>query len=285
MTVALARETYALPRAPEEGVEILAIGDIHGRADLLDALLEAAAHEPKRAARRLIVFTGDLVDRGPDNLATLALTREAGARIGADQSITLTGNHEAMMRLTLDPEVPFSVGLDTIETWASNGGSAVLAELWPQGFASDDIDGALFQARAEVPEHILVWLRGLATHYRSGGLLFVHAGVNPDLNLEAFLAVPWDVPLPQLSENRHWAWVREPFLRCRPGRRGFSGYFVVHGHTPRDNGIAPRTVDQIARYRLNLDGGSGFTGQAKMALLRGASLTLFTTSGPTNAEL
>jgi len=285
MALSLRRETFALPRAPADGVEILAIGDIHGRVDLFEALLEAGAREPKRAARRVLVLTGDLVDRGPENLATLALARDAAARVGADELVALMGNHEAMMRLSLDPEVPLAVGLDTVETWAGNGGSTVLRELWPDGFRHADLARALQQARAEIPDEILAWLRGLRSHFRSGGLLFVHAGVNPDSDLETFLAAPWDVPLRGLSERRHWAWVREPFLRHKPGRDGFSGYFVVHGHTPRDAGIAPRHPDQIARYRLNIDGGSGFTGEAKMALFVGSSVQVITASGPTNAEL
>jgi serine/threonine protein phosphatase 1 len=272
----IARQSHALPRAPEEGTEILAIGDIHGRADLFDALLEAAAREPKRAERRLLVLTGDLVDRGPDNLGVLALARGAQARVGADLLVPLMGNHEAMMRLSLDPEVPFAVAVDTIEIWARNGGSAVLRELWPDGFDAGDLAGISSQARAEVPDDILAWLRALRGNFRSGGLLFVHAGVHPDVELEAFLDQPWDLPLRNLDEDRHWGWVRAPFLGHRPGALGFSGYFVIHGHSPRDAGFAPRAADQITRCRLNIDGGSFMTGEAKMALIRGAAAEVFT---------
>jgi serine/threonine protein phosphatase 1 len=286
MALSLRREIFALPRAPADGVEILAIGDIHGRADLFEALLEAGGREPKRAARRVLVLTGDLVDRGPENLATLDLAREAGGRVGADEFAALMGNHEAMMRLSLDADVDFATGLDAFGPWLRNGGSEVVRE-----FASTTSDAPLSpdqwleRARAALPGDIANWLRSLAPSWRSGGLLFVHAGVNPNLELEAFLAQPWNIPLRSLDQDRHWSWVREPFLRHKPGRDGFSSYFVVHGHTPRDAGIAPRHADQIARYRLNIDGGSGFTGEVKMALFVGASAQVITVSGPTNAEL
>src|SRR5580698_3241165 len=98
----ISREVFQLPRAIEADCEIIAIGDIHGRSDLLDALLQQAEREPRRAPRRL-VFTGDLVDRGPDSLGALALAAEAKVRIGADETIALMGNHEILMRLALDP--------------------------------------------------------------------------------------------------------------------------------------------------------------------------------------
>src|SRR5579863_814753 len=97
----IAREFLTLPRSVEPGLEIVAIGDIHGRSDLLDALLEQAP-APEAPARRL-VFTGDLVDRGPDSLGALILAISAGERVGAAQTVALMGNHEILMRLALDP--------------------------------------------------------------------------------------------------------------------------------------------------------------------------------------
>ena len=121
--------------------------------------------------------------------------------------------------------------------------------------------------------------------WRSGDLLFVHAGVNPAVELEAFLAVPWNIPLASLHEDRHWAWVRWPFLEHRPGKRGFGGFLVVHGHTPNDARRDPSHADQIAAFRLNLDAGSGMTGIAKMAIIRGAETDVVAARGPTNVEL
>ncbi len=102
MSAAVERREFALPFGPSPEKEIFAVGDIHGRADLLAALIEEAAREPKRREKRAIVFLGDLVDRGPDSLGAIDLAIGAAERIGADEGIALMGNHEAMMRLALE---------------------------------------------------------------------------------------------------------------------------------------------------------------------------------------
>jgi hypothetical protein len=79
--------------------------------------------------------------------------------------------------------------------------------------------------------------------------------------------------------------VRWPFLAHRPGKRGFSGFFVVHGHTPNDARRDASHPDQIAGFRLNLDAGSGLTGIAKMAIIRGPQAEVVAARGPTNREL
>src|SRR5271168_862987 len=102
MSIRIEREVFALPRAIEPQVEIFAIGDIHGRPDLLAALLDAASEAPRRAPRRSIEF------------------------IGADETIALMGNHETMMRLALDPATPPGAAIEALQTWIANGGDEVL---------------------------------------------------------------------------------------------------------------------------------------------------------------
>jgi serine/threonine protein phosphatase 1 len=285
MAIRIEREIFSLPSAVAPDEEVFAIGDIHGRSDLLAALLSEAGSEPKRLRRRTIVFLGDLIDRGPDSLGVITLASEAAARLGADERIGLMGNHEAMMRLALDATTRRDVALDAFETWTANGGGRVIAEFldpnaWPRGY-----DALLEATRSAAPAAVLNWLHSLRANWRSGGLLFVHGGVNPRLDLEGFLAAPWNEPLAELDEDRHWAWVRTPFLKHRPGPEGFSGYFVVHGHTPNDAGLTASHEAQIKRFRLNLDGGSAQTGVAKMAIIRGAEATVVTARGPRNREL
>src|SRR5271157_423117 len=106
MSAVIERRGFALPCGVSQDVEVFAVGDIHGRVDLLAALIDEAAREPRLRDRRAIVFLGDLVDRGPDSLGAIDLAMAAKARVGADEAIGLMGNHEAMMRLALDPETP-----------------------------------------------------------------------------------------------------------------------------------------------------------------------------------
>ncbi len=285
MSAAAERREFALPFAASADEEIFAVGDIHGRSDLFAALIDEAAREPRRLAKRAIVFLGDLVDRGPDSLGAIDLATGAAARIGADQAIALMGNHEAMMRLALDPATPRDVAIEALETWIANGGDRTLAEFIEADEPPEDLDDLLEAARVSLPERVRIWLESLRVSWRSGDLLFVHAGVNPRFDREEFLAAPWNVPLASLDEERHWAWVRWPFLKHRPGPQGFGGVFVVHGHTPNDARRDASHEDQIAGFRLNLDAGSGLTGIAKMAIIRGRRAEVVTARGPSNREL
>lgn len=273
-----ARENLPLPRAVAPGVEIVAIGDIHGRADLLDALLGAAAATPLGEPERRLVFTGDLVDRGPDSLGALKLARDGGALIGAHETVALMGNHEILMRLALDPAQPPKIGLAALRVWLGNGGEAVVDQILRGRAFKGEPRRVLEGLRAATPAWVLAQFESLRPHYICGDVLFVHAGVDPRLPLEAALAQPWDEPLDRVDDRSHWAWVRGPFLDHKPGERGFSGYFVIHGHTPLDRGSTRGHAEQVQRFRLNLDGGSAMSGMAKMAILRGGVAEVVTAS-------
>ena len=280
MSIVLDRTRYTLPRAGADDVEIFAVGDIHGRSDLLGALLDEAAREPRRAAWRVVVLLGDLVDRGPDSLGAIDLALEAARRAGGVETVALMGNHEAMMRLALDAATPHDDAIDALQTWIANGGDNTLAQFVRFCATPADLDDLLRDARQSLPAYVADWLASLKSHWRSGRLLFVHAGVNPGVELESFLAEPWNAPLATLGGDQHWAWVRRPFLSAAPGPQGYGGYFVVHGHTPNDLRSDPSPADQIRRFRLNLDSGSVMTGVATMAIFRGASAEVVTARGP-----
>jgi serine/threonine protein phosphatase 1 len=285
MAAVIDRHIFTLPRAVASDVEVFAIGDIHGRTDLLRALLDEAAEEPRRRETRALVFLGDLIDRGPDSLGAVDLAVSAGKMIGAHQSIALMGNHEAMMRLALDPTAPWDVALDALAGWLRNGGAAVVRQFADFEVEPEGAEELLTVIRVATPQRMRDWLAGLRSHWRSQDVLFVHAGVNPDVELETFLSAPWNAPLAELREEQHWAWVRWPFLEFAPGPDGFGGVFVVHGHTPNDGRRNPSHADQIANFRLNLDAGSGITGLVKMAVIRDDEAKVLTALGPTNRML
>jgi calcineurin-like phosphoesterase family protein len=285
VSVVVERRGFSLPLGVSPEAEIFAVGDIHGRSDLLAALIDEAAREPRMRDKRTIVFLGDLVDRGSDSLGAIDLAIGAKARLGADEAIALMGNHETMMRLALDPGTPWDDAIDALETWIANGGDRTMAEFVKTEEPPDYLDDMLTEARASLPPRVGAWLGSLRASWRSGQVLFVHAGVNPQVELEAFLASPWNMALAKLDEDRHWAWVRRPFLDHRPGPEGFGGYFVVHGHTPNDARREASHADQIAGFRLNLDAGSAQTGVAKMAVIRGRHAEVVSARGPTNRQL
>jgi serine/threonine protein phosphatase 1 len=285
MSVIVERQGFSLPLGVSPEAEVFAVGDIHGRSDLLTALIGEAAREPRLRVRRTIVFLGDLVDRGPDSVGAIDLAMAAKARVGADEAVALMGNHEAMMRLALDSETPWEDAIDAFNTWAANGGDRTMAEFVEADASPKDLNDRLTAVRASLPARVRAWLESLQASWRSGDVLFVHAGVNPRVELESFLTAPWNTPLAELDEDRHWAWVRWPFLEHRPRKGGFSGYFVVHGHTPNDARRDPSHADQIAQFRLNLDAGSGLTGVAKMAIIRGRQAEVVAAHGTTNRQL
>lgn len=261
------REILTLPRAAATGEEIVAIGDIHGRSDLLLALFDAVG--PREAPIRRLVFTGDLNDRGPDTLGVFEIAAASGKRLDAVETVGLMGNHEILMRLVLDTHTPEDVAEDAMAVWLGNGGERVADALMGAPSARRGLRGLIAELREAAPASLRCWLEGLRSHYRSGDILFVHAGVNPSVPLAATLATPWNVPLDVLNEKTHWAWVRRPFLDHDPGPEGFFGLLVVHGHTPLDRAPTRGHAGQVQRFRLNIDGGSAGTGMAKMAILRG----------------
>lgn len=284
MSVVVERRGFSLPLGVSPEAEVFAVGDIHGRADLLAALVEEAAREPKLRDKRVMVFLGDLIDRGPDSLGAIDLAAGAKLRIGADEEIALMGNHEAIMRLAFDFETPLDDAIDAFETWMANGGDRTMSEFFKSEEAPEYISDFLTEARGSLPARVRDWFASLRVSWRSGQVLFVHAGVNPRIELEAFLAAPWNIPLAKLEQDHHWAWVRRPFLDHRPGPEGFSGYFVIHGHTPNDARPEASHAEQIAGYRLNLDAGSAMTGVAKMAIIRGRHAEVVSARGPTKRK-
>ena len=102
--------------------------------------------------------------------------------------------------------------------------------------------------------------------WRSGQVLFVHAGVNPEVDLEAFLPF-LEYPLAKLDEDRHWAWVAGR-SSTSPWDNGFSGFFVAPRPYANDAGPRRRTRIKSTGFRLNLDAGSAMTGIAKLAIIR-----------------
>ena len=222
-----------IPKLPA-GELLYAVGDIHGRADLLANLLcqiEADA-TARGAANTTLVFVGDYVDRGPDSRGVVEMLLH-GLPEGFDAHF-LKGNHEAML-------------LDFVETprrldhWRMNGGGATMESYGVDvaglvaAKASPEAWHAAFTAA--LPKSHLNFYRSLRLYVRAGDYLFVHAGIRPGVPLEA-------------QDETDFIWIRHEFLDATEP----FGLVVVHGHTPVD---AP----DLRPNRIGIDTGAVFTGR------------------------
>ncbi|GHE72969.1 ser/threonine protein phosphatase [Camelimonas fluminis] len=254
-----------IPFAAAEGDDLIAIGDVHGHADALMAVINTAMLIPTLpGAVRKFVFLGDLIDRGPHSLRCIDIAA------ATPNSVALMGNHEQMLRILIN-EPTTSRGRYSGGLWAMNGGLTVLNEL-------EAIAGAVppeGEIRAAIGKTRAAWLDGLQSHFISGQIMAVHAGLNPEIPVDKFLDEPWLVEFRALQEHRHWAWIRKPFLDHIPAAgKGHHGFFVVHGHSTPGTDKVP-VHQQLQRSRVNLDGGSFSTGKVRMAHITGNTLTVF----------
>ncbi|MFI4975587.1 MAG: metallophosphoesterase family protein [Caulobacterales bacterium] len=204
-----------------------AVGDIHGRFDLLsDAIELIFAHAAKRPAR--MVFLGDYVDRGPDSrrvVERLIALQQAGA------AVCLKGNHEDLMVRAL-------TGADSsaFRLWLDNGG---LETLRSYGAASRQGEPG-----AGVPREHVRWMAGLPLTTADDHRLYVHAGIAPRTAFHR-------------QTEAEFLWIRERFLRA-PAKD--LDAHVVHGHTPFWERKPDVKEPELLPHRTNLDTGAYATG-------------------------
>lgn len=229
-----ARQSFEAPLAPEQ--PFYAVGDIHGRDDLLARLLDKIdAAEPEA----MIVCVGDYVDRGEQS-ADVLRRLHARATAAADRFVCLMGNHEEMMLNFLD--TPEEAG----PRWLRYGGLQTLASFGLRGLTERSEGAALTDARGRLRDGLLApeleaWLRALPRHWQSGNVAVVHAAADPDLPMEE-----------QPDKTLIWGHPRFEHVARK------DGIWVVHGHTIVD---APLT----AQGRIPIDTGAYATGRLTAA--------------------
>jgi serine/threonine protein phosphatase 1 len=234
------------------GETVFAIGDVHGCAPELKLLLDSIATARSAGGnRRRLVFLGDVIDRGPDNIGALRLWAGNEAARGVDRIDRLMGNHEQLMMLAMSN----SLHAKRARTkWLGMGGARLLAELRAACGSRDEQPSAALFAAALGPD-ILRQLQSMQSHVAVGNLILVHGGLDPTLEHERCLSAPWTA-----FTDARWAWVRDEFLTWRGG---FNGRIVVHGHTPPHKHRRLTGQDDphcLAFGRLGLDGGTTRTG-------------------------
>jgi serine/threonine protein phosphatase 1 len=234
------------------GETVFAVGDVHGCARELAALLGTIAATASEGRRRL-VFLGDLIDRGPDSLGTLKLWAQSAAALGVDHVDRVLGNHEQLLLLAMG-DSPHATKAEAMWRSAAIGGESALAELRAPG---GDLYAAPSRALfiAALGQAVFGLFTTMVSHVVLGNALFVHGGLDPAIDPDELLARPWT----SFTAAR-WAWVQDEFLTWKGG---FGGRIVVHGHTPPHK-HGPLTGQQdphlLCFDRLGLDGGTTRTG-------------------------
>lgn len=229
---------------------IYAVGDIHGRQDLLDDLHRRMAEDARSKSdlRPVAIYLGDYVDRGPrsrDVIETLV-----GNPLEGFEAVHLKGNHEDMMLAFL--EAP-----ETGPRWLANGGLATLASYGIEDAACDaeGLAEAASALDAALPPGHARFLSSLSLVHRIGDYVFVHAGIRPGVALDE-----------QSVEDL--IWIRGPFLTSGADH----GAVIVHGHSP-----GPRPV--VKANRICVDTGAYATDVLTGVVLEGDSRRFLSTEG------
>jgi serine/threonine protein phosphatase 1 len=249
-----------------DGESVFAIGDVHGCADQLAALLEKATELAERSATRLI-FLGDLICRGPSSVGALARWSARSLDAAFDNVHRLAGNHEQLLMLSIG-------GGDVAESarskWMTMDGDTFVKEL-RRSTGRPDAPLTRSLVADAAGETVMQRLDKLEPHLRLGNVIFVHGGIDPARDVATALADPWTV-----FGGNHWAWIQEPFLAWRGG---FGGSIVVHGHTPpaKHRMLSGYPDPHVLQHdRLCLDGGSALTGIVTAAQIEDGRYRLFT---------
>jgi serine/threonine protein phosphatase 1 len=245
-----------------KGETVFAIGDIHGCAAELSDLLESISTlVAKTKGPTRLVYLGDLINRGPDNMGVLRLWAEDERRRGVDRIDRLMGNHEIILLLAAR-RGEHADKAEAMWLLDSMGGTVTLGELQrAAGRPGAAIDRALLED-ALTPE-VVSHLDGMKGHLKIGNALFVHGGLDPNIDEATLLARPWT----QFIDAR-WAWINRGFLDWKGG---FKGTLVVHGHTPPPLHRAISGMEDPHVFegdRLGLDGGSARTGIVTGAVIQ-----------------
>jgi serine/threonine protein phosphatase 1 len=219
-------------RVPE-GVRAYAIGDVHGRLDLLDALIGLIDEDDqgRDGAETLIIFLGDLIDRGPSSRGVVerAMALAAGPR----NMRFLMGNHEEVFLRALQGD------LRALRMLLRIGGDQTV---FSYGIDRDEYRSLDFEAlaatlKARVPQAHVDFLAGFEPSIELGDYLFVHAGIRPGVAIGEQSA----------ADMR---WIRDEFLRHRDDH----GKVVVHGHSVSED------ID-VRPNRIGIDTGAFATGR------------------------
>jgi serine/threonine protein phosphatase 1 len=232
-----------------KGLRVYAVGDIHGRFDLLNKLLARIDTDIalRPTVRPVYVFLGDYIDRGSSSRETIDRLIEHGE---THESVFLKGNHELIAIKCLSDPSLFDqwMRLGGLETLKSYGAApATLAN----GKQIVELQAAFHNA---LPQAHFRFFRDLRSSFACGDFFFAHAGVKPKVDLSR-------------QKQSDLLWIRGEFLSSNDD----FGKIIVHGHTPNSE-------IEVGPNRINIDTGAFATGRLTCLVIEGGSLSVIDTS-------
>jgi len=239
----------AMERKPAipPGQRVYAVGDVHGRLDLFEAIIEAIEEDDAAGvpARTTIVLLGDLVDRGPDSAGVIARAREWQGR---RRVRALCGNHEEMFLASFDNR-------EVLRHFLQFGGRETLASygIKANPRKKKHFDELQRLMREQVPREDIAFLASFEDMVTIGDYAFVHAGIVPEVRLAE-------------QSRQDLRWIREPFLSYGEPH----SHVVVHGHT-----IYPEA--ELRENRIGIDTGAFNSGRLTALVLEGTGRRLIQT--------
>lgn len=218
------------PRLPR-GIRIYAIGDVHGRADLVQRVFAKIDSDIARhpADRIIELFVGDYIDRGPESREVIDRLID---RSWWHETVFLRGNHEHFV-------LEFLQNPAALRDWRQYGGLETLVsyDLTPSLNADSAEQNELSrELMKRMPLAHREFFSSLRVSFTCGDFFFVHAGLKPGVSLAQ-------------QKEEDLLWIRDDFLLCEDNFEKF----VVHGHTPV---LEP----DVRRNRANIDTGAYATG-------------------------
>jgi serine/threonine protein phosphatase 1 len=236
------------PSLPK-GLRVYAVGDIHGRFDLLNKLLARIDTDIalRPTVRPVYVFLGDYIDRGSSSRETIDRLIEHGE---THESVFLKGNHELIAIKCLSDPSLFDqwMRLGGLETLKSYGAApATLAN----GKQIVELQAAFHNA---LPQAHFRFFRDLRSSFACGDFFFAHAGVKPNVDLSR-------------QKESDLLWIRGEFLSSNDD----FGKIIVHGHTPNSE-------IEVGPNRINIDTGAFATGRLTCLVIEDGSLSVIDTS-------
>lgn len=226
------------PRVPD-GERVYVIGDIHGRLDLFERLIEAIEQDDEKAgeADTTVILLGDLIDRGPDSAGVIKRARKWKKK---RKLRFLAGNHEEMFLDSFDK-------LSVLRHFIRHGGRETLLSygIGRKEFNAASAKELQAMMRERVPEKDIKFISKFEDMIELGDYLFVHAGIDPKRELEE-------------QKTKDMRWIREPFLNHRAPH----SHIVVHGHTIFEE------IDE-RKNRIGIDTGAYRFGKLTALVLEG----------------